>query len=608
MRRKQLLAFALLSSSAIFTSSAFSQGKLPGTGAKLTASDGLESGFLGSSVAIAGDFVVVANDPCAGLPKYYCNYPLNNPALYVYQREPRGWVNDETQVAELTPSVPGSPFGGLVAMSGDTVVTVGTNKAYVFEEPAGGWMNASEIAQLIVPARTNESIRDFLAIDGDTVVVATDKAAYIFVKPSGGWATTSAYTAKLTPPTPNGVDSIAISGDTIVLGSLGYGFVYQKPQNGWATTEEPTATLTKAVPGFLGFSAAIFGDTIALTDSQPADGYGGRRGVVDLYVKPASGWANATPTAELNPPLILPLMPTVGEFGISLALSDSHLVVGGIASVFVYSKPATGWKSGAWPSQEYNDGMGGLDSGFGFSVGIEGSAVVTGNDYVEVHGHKGAGIAYVYSLVPNWIQIPTDLLEFPNLDLGSSEVVPLTITNVGTGTLQFTTLVNVQNYHVLQTAENTCLAGVPAGQSCVLPIQYEPGGVGIHTNYLTLSSLSAASYRTIELRGVAAGVGAAKEEPLNFGDVTLGQNPIRPLVLANFGVPGSPTVEVSFSGPNYVLAPGGTCAAGVAEGQTCTLMIQFAPVTVGVHDGTIQLTPSSGPASSVVVQGVAYNP
>ena len=159
--------------------------------AKLTASDGEEWDWFGTSVAISGDTVVVgADDDVIGTN-------TDQGSAYVFVRSGDTW----TQTAKLTASdgAADDSFGHSVAISGDTVV-VGADgddnnkgSAYVFEKPAAGWANMTQTAKLT--ASDGEDYDHFgysVAISGDTVVVGAPLAdgggncykgsAYVFEK------------------------------------------------------------------------------------------------------------------------------------------------------------------------------------------------------------------------------------------------------------------------------------------------------------------------------------------------------------------------------------------------------------------------------------------
>jgi sugar lactone lactonase YvrE len=86
-------------------------------------------------------------------------------------------------------------------------------------------------------------------------------------------------------------------------------------------------------------------------------------------------------------------------------------------------------------------------------------------------------------------------LKFGSVSSGSTEVLPLTVTNVGlSGMVTVGTAITVRNtatptttYTVLTTAQNTCLAGIAAGQSCTLTVEFSPTSSGTHDDLLTLT-------------------------------------------------------------------------------------------------------------------------
>jgi len=87
------------------------------------------------------------------------------------------------------------------------------------------------------------------------------------------------------------------------------------------------------------------------------------------------------------------------------------------------------------------------------------------------------------------VSVGTELLQFGTIPFGSSEVLTVTITNnAASGTVAIGAIVTGRpNYKILTTAQNTCQAGLPAGQSCALPIEFDPVAVGAYDNFLNLT-------------------------------------------------------------------------------------------------------------------------
>lgn len=260
----------------------------------------------------------------------------------------------------------------------------------------GAW---SQLGQL-VPSVSNEfyAIAYSVAIDGDTIAVGSlpgfnqaNAAAYIFTEPAGGWANQHSVAALIVPASAGWLNSIAMQGDTIVVGDSdqtygpGTAYVFVKPAGGW-TDMTPTATLTTSdglADDYFGGSVAISGDTIVVGDS----GVNSYTGAAYVYVKPAGGWTDMTETAKLTA--------SDGRandwLGQSVSIDGNTIIVGapqnymakGKADVFV--EPAAGWSDTTQTAElKASDGKAG--DGLGESVSISGDTVVT----------TAAGIAYLF--------------------------------------------------------------------------------------------------------------------------------------------------------------------------------------------------------------------
>lgn len=385
--------------------------------AELTASDGVAGNALGIAVAASGNTVVVGED---------CLRIGNNPncdthhqgVVYVYQKPRIGWGN-MVQTAELRPSdgFVGDEFGTAVAVSGKTIVVgAGDGKAYIFVKPTGGWKNMTETAQLIDSIAGEGFGASSVVIDRDTIVVGAPNAtingnqsqgaAYVFVEPPTGWATTSIPDAQLIASDGSFQDifgiSAGVSGDTIVVGGPfhhgqtgpGETYVFEKPLGGWANATQ-TATLTRSNQGpydEFGLAVAISGNTVVVGAPQ-AVGVDNGQGVVDVFMKPSTGWSDKTETAELVSPFF------VQHLGFSVAVKGRNVVVGTFSPnnvIFKYAKPATGgWKSTSQPQAELTAGSG--FSLFGFSVAMTSNIIVASAPYETVNGHADQGATYVFS-------------------------------------------------------------------------------------------------------------------------------------------------------------------------------------------------------------------
>lgn len=192
--------------------------------------------------------------------------------------------------------------------------------------------------------------------------------------------------------------------------------------------------------------------------------------------------------------------------------------------------------------------------------------------------------------------------EFGSVVYGSKSVLLLTVVNhwlPGTVTLQ--TSLPGSSFAILQNSQNTCTAGIVSGGSCTLPVQFAPDGIGPHFSILTLTPSGGGTAATVGLHGDGSGL-IPGTSYLQFGTIPLGSTAVLPLTVTNHGLPGTVLVDVA-TGPSYPVIDNAqnTCQAGIASGQTCTLLIEFSPVGAGGHNGILTLTPSSGGVEGITV-------
>jgi hypothetical protein len=257
--------------------------------AELTSSDGNEADVFGSSVAVAGDTIVVGS----------------NIGAYVYVRPSGGWAN-ATQTAKLSGA---GDFGLALAIAGNTIVVgspganQGFGSAYVFEKPLGGWANTSAFAAELTASdgAQNSQFGLSVAIAGGTIVVGAPNgypygpgAVYVYVEPSVGWTSTTE-TAELTvadEPNESLGYSVGISGRAIAAGApdgkgaRGLGYVFTEPVGGWVTTSQYTSRLAagSGTNEVLGFSMAISGATVVAGAPGTAVGSDGEEGAAFVFV------------------------------------------------------------------------------------------------------------------------------------------------------------------------------------------------------------------------------------------------------------------------------------------------------------------------------------
>jgi FG-GAP repeat len=393
-------------------------------GAELTDNDN-GHGMLGYSVAIDGNTIV------AGAPQVMVGGHPQQGAVYVFTKPAGGWSN-ATQTAKLTASdgQPSDFLGGSVAVSGDTVVTGapylggGVGAVYVFVEPASGWKDTTESAKLTVAGGGSDfgELGYSVAVSGNTVVAGAASeniganvqqgAAYVFLKPGSGWHSET-QNAELTASGGQEGDelgrSVAIDSGTVVSGAefaggeRGAAYVFARPAAGWPAQDTQTAKLTVSggPADRLGTSVAISGDTVVAGAPGVEFGLDQGQGEAYVFVEPAGGWTDETPTAEL----VASNGQSNDQLGESVAIDASTIVAGapGAAlnqgAAYLFVRPSSGWVNST-ETVELTSPTGGESPALGSSLGISGQEIVAGAPGPPVAVGTLPGAAFVFGPTP----------------------------------------------------------------------------------------------------------------------------------------------------------------------------------------------------------------
>ncbi len=145
---------------------------------------------------------------------------------------------------------------------------------------------------------------------------------------------------------------------------------------------------------------------------------------------------------------------------------------------------------------------------------------------------------------------------------------------------------------------STCVGAVTAGTTCTVNITFAPLAAGFRHGSVSLPDTSDHDLSTTQLSGfgIAATTGAPVAQlstsKLSFGTIDFGITKTLSLFVANIGG-GTLTVAPSISGPSYKISES-TCAAGVTPGNSCTLVVEYSPVSIGTHDDTLTVATNGG--------------
>jgi trimeric autotransporter adhesin len=155
-----------------------------------------------------------------------------------------------------------------------------------------------------------------------------------------------------------------------------------------------------AANDLLGFSVSISGNTVVVGALQASPGFV-NQGSVYVFVKPASGWANMTQTAELTASDGM----TGDLLGTGVSISGNTVVAGAIlasignnvsqGAVYVFVKPASGWQN-MNQTAKLTASDGAANDNLGRSVSISGNTVMAGAPGATIGSNSLEGAAYVF--------------------------------------------------------------------------------------------------------------------------------------------------------------------------------------------------------------------
>ena len=173
----------------------------------------------------------------------------------------------------------------------------------------------------------------------------------------------------------------------------------------------------------LGFAVAVSGNTIVAGAPFHKVGANTRQGAAYVFTMPASGWANATQSAELT----ASDGASGDELGYSVATSGNTIVAGAPehkvganeeqGAAYVFTMPASGWAN-VTQSAELTASDGAEGDKLGYSVAVSVNTIVAGAPEHNVGANEEQGAAYMSTNPPS------------TLASGSSSGLPLPVSRV----------------------------------------------------------------------------------------------------------------------------------------------------------------------------------
>jgi Ca2+-binding RTX toxin-like protein len=210
-------------------------------------------------------------------------------------------------------------------------------------------------------------------------------------------------------------------------------------------------------------------------------------------------------------------------------------------------------------------------------------------------GLSGIGGAPVASVSPA-------SLAFGSVTTGTTSA-PLSITVSNTGNTNLVVsgvALSGPNAGQFTIVVNACGTVAPAG-SCNIDVAFAPTTVGAKSAQVDITHNAAGSPSSVTLSGTGVAlVGPTISIPANtaFGTRRVGTTRIQTIRVTNLG-PGTLVITSATTSAPFIVNLG-TCAAPVAAGRTCRLIVAFTPTAIGPVSRTLTVVSNASNSPTIV--------
>jgi Abnormal spindle-like microcephaly-assoc'd, ASPM-SPD-2-Hydin/Protein of unknown function (DUF1573) len=251
-----------------------------------------------------------------------------------------------------------------------------------------------------------------------------------------------------------------------------------------------------------------------------------------------------------------------------------------------------------------------------FTVAVTPSAAGTVSGTLTVQG-SGVATPAVVNLAATavapapQISLSSSSVQFGTVGTGSTSNLSLTISNLGNAdlTISVVSIVGTQ----FSVSGITTPKTIPAGQSALVGLTFQPTAAGAATGNLTITSNDPANPTlTVTLAGTgsAATFGQLQANPtsVSFGTVSTGSNATQQVILSNTGTAAVQISSIAASGTGFSVN-GITAPFTLNAATTATLNVVFAPTTGGSASGSVTVTSNANNSPlTIPVTGTGAQP
>lgn len=382
----------------------------------LVAADGASNDYFGTSVAVAGDIIIIgASGDDIGIN-------ADQGSAYAFQRIDGVWQQRQRLVASDGAAF--DSFGCSVAVYGDLAVIgaetddVGANanqgSAYIFVQPGTTWSEQSRLTASAGSA--NDLFGGSVGVSGELVVVgargddvgaaANEGSAFIFVRSGSTWSQQAMLNAGDGNANDFFGDSVAISGDTVAVGAFnddigtnsiqGTVTVFVRSGSSWIQ-QASLLDVNGAAGDMFGKAVSLSGDTLVVGASSDDMQNHEDNGSVSIFVRSGATWLHQAKFFYRQ---------TGAAFGACVAVSGDKVLVSAPAGDSTKGF-AVGYRrvGSTWNAPHLFFGEEGTDSSdqFGASVAVGNQLVAIGVTHDDEFGQADGGSVYIFEKSPGEI-------------------------------------------------------------------------------------------------------------------------------------------------------------------------------------------------------------
>ncbi|MGA8299540.1 MAG: alkaline phosphatase family protein [Terriglobales bacterium] len=185
-------------------------------------------------------------------------------------------------------------------------------------------------------------------------------------------------------------------------------------------------------------------------------------------------------------------------------------------------------------------------------------------------------------------------LSFPNTPLGSSNTLPVTVTNTGRKAIAIKSISAINDY----TVSSNCGTSLAAQANCTVNVTFTPSASGARPGALTVASSDPASPQRVDL--VANGLGIVlSPQKIAFGSQAVGTTSAPQTVTITNANSTAILIGSLISTYEFIVS-GNNCPSSLAAQQSCAIQIEFSPEVTGSTTGEIYISDSDASSPQTV--------